>query len=278
MKRRPSTTNRIQAKKAPRQKSNIKEPGQAPSESAAAKQRDKAKTSKKPTTNHAPPAATDEPFDDKKRRAKRIVTALRKLYPDAECALKHASPFQLLIATILSAQSTDGTVNKVTPILFESYPTPRALADAPREEVERIIHSTGFFRQKARSIQEASRKIADDFGGQVPQSIEQLTTLPGVARKTANVVLGTAFGLNEGVVVDTHIGRLACRLGLTWTAKNGKDALKIERDIMQVLPKKDWTSTGHALIWHGRRVCSARKPNCSGCSLADLCPSAFQCA
>ena len=179
-----------------------------------------------------------------------------------------------MISTILSAQSTDETVNKVTPVLFKKYKTAKALADAPRESVEEIIHSTGFFRQKAKSVQGACRKIVDDFGGKVPDTMDELVTLPGVARKTANVVLGTGFGKNEGVVVDTHIGRLATRLGLTWTSRDTKDAVKIERDLMQIIPQKDWTLMGHALIWHGRRVCPARKPQCEECTLAKLCPSA----
>ena len=211
---------------------------------------------------------------DTKKRARKILTALRRLYPDADCALSHADPFQLLISTILSAQSTDETVNKVTPVLFKKYKTAKALADAPRESVEEIIHSTGFFRQKAKSVQGACRKIVDDFGGKVPDTMDELVTLPGVARKTANVVLGTGFGKNEGVVVDTHIGRLATRLGLTWTSRDTKDAVKIERDLMQIIPQKDWTLVGHALIWHGRRVCPARKPQCEECTLAKLCPSA----
>ncbi|MFQ5496070.1 MAG: endonuclease III domain-containing protein, partial [Phycisphaerae bacterium] len=190
---------------------------------------------------NARPAASTAPSEspqDRKRRARRILAALRKLYPDADCALTHADPLQLLISTILSAQSTDETVNKVTPVLFAKYKTAAALARAPRATIERIIHSTGFFRQKAKSIQGAARIIADDFDGRVPDTMDELLTLPGVARKTANVVLGTAFGKNEGVVVDTHIGRLATRLGLTWTGKIAKDAVKIERDLMQVLPRK----------------------------------------
>lgn len=214
------------------------------------------------------------PIEDTKKRARKILAALRKLYPEADCALRHADPFQLLIATILSAQSTDVTVNKVTPVLFKKYKTARALAGAPRESVEEIVHATGFFRQKTKSIQGACRKIVDSFGGKVPGTMEELVTLPGVARKTANVVLGTAFGKNEGVVVDTHIGRLATRLALTWTSKDSKDAVKIERDLMEVLPRKDWTFAGHALIWHGRRVCPARKPDCENCTLARHCPSA----
>lgn len=216
----------------------------------------------------------NETIEAKKKRAGRLLTALKKVYPEADCALTHHDPFQLIIATILSAQSTDDTVNKVTPVLFAKYPTPRALADAPREDVEAIVHPTGFFRQKAKSIQGTAAAVADQFDGRVPKTIEELTSLPGVARKTANVVLGTAFGINEGVVVDTHIGRLATRLALTWTSKNDKDAVKIERDLMEIIPQKEWTYIGHALIWHGRKVCSARKPNCINCTLAKNCPSA----
>jgi len=215
-----------------------------------------------------------ESLADKKKRARRILAQLRKLYPDADCALAHRDPLQLLIATILSAQSTDETVNKVTPVLFDRYPTAKSIARAPRESIEEIIHSTGFFRQKAKNIQGTCEKIVTEFGGRVPETLEELITLPGVARKTANVVLGTAFGKNEGVVVDTHIGRLATRLALTWRSKNSKDAVKIEGDLMEMFPKKDWTFAGHALIWHGRRVCNARKPDCLRCTLAKGCPSA----
>lgn len=216
----------------------------------------------------------NESVADKKKRGRKIIAALKKLYPEADCALKHGNPLQLLIATILSAQSTDETVNKVAPVLFKRYKTAKALAEAKREDVERIIHPTGFFRQKTKSVQGACRKIVDDFGGKVPDNMDGLVSLPGVARKTANVVLGTAFGKNEGVVVDTHIGRLATRLALTWSGKDSKDAVKIERDLMEILPRKEWTFVGHALIWHGRRVCSARKPACGVCTLAKLCPSA----
>jgi endonuclease-3 len=218
--------------------------------------------------------ALEKSLADKKKRAREVLAGLHKLYPEADCALTHEDPLQLLIATILSAQSTDVTVNKVTPVLFQRYPTARDLAEAPPAEVERIVHSSGFFRQKTKSIQGACRKIVEEFGGKVPDTLEQLVTLPGVARKTANVVLGTAFGKNEGIVVDTHVGRLATRLGLTWTSKDGKDAVKIERDLIGLFPQDEWTFLGHALIWHGRRVCFARKPNCPGCTLERHCPSA----
>lgn len=218
--------------------------------------------------------AKRETYDERKKRALRILRRLRKLYPVADCALTHASAWQLLTATILSAQSTDETVNKVTPILFEHYPTPDDLAVADPSNVEKIIYPTGFFRQKTKSIIGAARMIVDEFGGDVPGEMDQLLKLPGVARKTANVVLGTWFGKNEGVVVDTHVGRLSDRLRLCWNHKDSKDARKIETDLMRVIPQKDWTYISHALIWHGRKVCTARKPDCPNCTLAKECPSA----
>jgi endonuclease-3 len=180
----------------------------------------------------------------------------------------------LLVATILSAQSTDETVNKVTPLLFKQYSTPRELAVADPSDVERLVRPAGFFRQKTKSIMGAAQRIMDEFGGQVPDSMDGLLTLPGVARKTANVVLGTWFGKNEGIVVDTHVGRLAGRLALAWNQKDSKDARTIEQDLMKLIPRKDWTYLGHALIWHGRRVCTSRKPACAACGLAKDCPSA----
>ena len=220
------------------------------------------------------PGTTNETPAQRKRRGKRIEAGLRKLYPQAECALTHQSPLDLLIAVILSAQSTDETVNKVMPHLLAVYPDAAAIATAPTEKVEKLVYATGFFRQKTKSIQGACRKILDEFGGEVPRTMAELITLPGVARKTANVILGTAFGLTEGFVVDTHVGRLAVRLGLTWTSKDSKDAIKIEKDLMEVFPKESWNFLGHALVWHGRRVCDARKPDCDNCTLAKNCPSA----
>lgn len=207
-------------------------------------------------------------------RAKRILKKLHKQYGDADCALTHKNAFELLIATILSAQSTDETVNKVTPSLFKAYPDPESLAVADLESVQEIVHPTGFFRQKAKNIVGAAKRIADEFDGKVPDNIDDLVTLPGVARKTANVVLGTWFGKNVGVVVDTHVGRLADRLKLAWNHKDTKDAIRIEKDLMRVIDQKDWTYVSHALIWHGRKVCSARKPTCEKCGLSDECPSA----
>ena len=215
---------------------------------------------------------TAESSSQRKKRVRRILAGLRKQYPEADCALHHRNAFQLLVSTILSAQSTDKTINKVTPILFQKYPTPKKLAAAQREDVEELIRPAGFFRNKAKSIQGAAARIDADFGGEVPDSMEELVTLPGVARKTANVVLGTWFNFSEGVVVDTHVGRLATRLGLTWTSRNEKDAGKIEKDLMDIIPQEDWTYLGHALIWHGRQVCSARKPDCPNCALSRDCP------
>jgi endonuclease-3 len=210
-----------------------------------------------------------------RRRFGRILAGLRGLYPDATCALNHDSALSLLIAVILSAQSTDETVNRITPLLFAKYPTARDLAEAKPADVEKVVYPTGFFRQKTKSIQGACKTIVERFAGNVPDTMDELLTLPGVARKTANVVLGTWFHKNEGVVVDTHVGRLAHRLGLTWSSKDSKDAGKIEEDLMQVIPRDAWTFAGHALIWHGRRVCSARKPDCAECRLSSDCPSAF---
>jgi endonuclease-3 len=217
-----------------------------------------------------------EPTPGRKARARRILTGLKKLYPDADCALRHQSALELLVATILSAQSTDTNVNKVTPGLFQRYPSASDFAKADPAELERAIHSTGFFRQKTKSILGACRRICEEYGGNVPDTMEDLITLPGVARKTANVILGTWFKKNEGIVVDTHVGRLAHRLGLTWSSRGEKDAVRIEEDLVQVIPREDWTFFGHAMIWHGRRVCTARKPDCAGCIVRKHCPSAFR--
>ncbi len=202
-------------------------------------------------------------------RVRAILKKLDEAYPAVTCALEHETAFQLLVATILSAQSTDVTVNQVTPALFRKYPNPAALAYANPSEVEREIHSTGFFRNKTKSIMGASKKIVEEFRGEVPRTMEELVTLPGVARKTANVVLGTAFGIAAGVVVDTHVQRLAGRLDLT---KN-TDPKKIEQDLMRVIPEDKWILFAHQLIWHGRRVCQARKPKCIECNLDSLCYS-----
>ena len=206
---------------------------------------------------------------DKKKRTAEIIRRLQKTYPDAHCALEHTTPFELLIATILSAQCTDERVNVVTATLFRKFRGPRAFADATQEELEVEIHSTGFFRNKAKNIKGASEMIVSQHGGDVPQTMDELLALPGVARKTANVVLGNAFGIASGVVVDTHVSRLSQRLGLT----EETTPEKIERDLEQLVPKRDWINFPHWLIFHGRQICNARKPKCLECVLADQCPS-----
>ncbi|MCH7565983.1 MAG: endonuclease III [Gemmatimonadetes bacterium] len=198
-----------------------------------------------------------------------ILRGLDEEYADAECALHHENPFQLLVATILSAQCTDVRVNKVTPRLFRRYPTPREMAQTDEEELQEIIRSTGFFRNKAKNLVGAARRIVETFQGEIPETMEELLTLPGVARKTANVVLGTAFGISSGVVVDTHVKRLSYRLGLT----HNKDPNKVEQDLMGLFPSERWTPLAHLLIFHGRQVCDARKPRCEACALSRLCPS-----
>ena len=190
-------------------------------------------------------------------------------YPDAHCALDFENPYQLLVATILSAQCTDKRVNMVTPALFKKYPTPRALAAARQEDVEELIRSTGFFRNKAKSLIGMAGAVTDEHGGRIPDTMEALTALPGVGRKTANVILGNAFEKNEGIVVDTHVTRLATRLGLTTET----DAVKIEQALMPLFPRERWAILSHLLIEHGRRICDARKPKCAECVLHDICPS-----
>jgi endonuclease-3 len=201
-------------------------------------------------------------------RVAKIVEQLARDYGDAECALIHKNAFQLLIATILSAQCTDERVNMVTPALFARWPTPADLAEAPLPELEKAIQSTGFFRNKAKNIQGCCRGLVAEHGGKVPRDLDALVKLPGVGRKTANVVLGTAFGMPTGVVVDTHVTRLSFRLGLT----QQKDAVKIEQELMAKLPQEEWINFSHRLIHHGRRICIARRPLCEQCSLFDLCP------
>ncbi len=198
-----------------------------------------------------------------------ILAGLHAAYPDAECALHHQNAFELLVATILSAQCTDERVNKVTPALFARFPTPAAMAGAELEELEALVHSTGFYRNKAKNIQGAAQRIVEAYDGEVPQAMDDLLTLPGVARKTANVVRGVIFGLADGVVVDTHVKRLARRLGLT----GAETPEKIERDLMALVPQDEWINLSHLLIFHGRQVCDARKPRCGACTLVDLCPA-----
>lgn len=206
----------------------------------------------------------------KKQRAIAILEQLEVLYPDATCSLDYESIVQLLVATILSAQCTDERVNKVTPALFARFPDAPALAGADREELESLVRSTGFYRNKAKNIQGACHKIVTEFDGEVPQTMEQLLTLPGVARKTANVVLAHGYGILEGVTVDTHVKRISNRLGLT---KND-NPVKIERDLMKLIPQPEWENYSIRIIFHGRAICKARKPNCPDCQLSELCPSA----
>jgi endonuclease-3 len=205
-----------------------------------------------------------------KSRAWKIYDRLLEAYPEAKCALDFTTPLQLLVATILSAQSTDKTVNTVTPALFRKYRTARQFADAGLPELEKMIHSTGFFRNKAKSIQGACRMIAENHAGKVPPDMDELLKLPGVARKTANVVLGVAFGKAEGVVVDTHVQRLALRLSLTGESRPDR----IEADLMKLFPRDKWIHLSHLLIHHGRALCQARKPRCLECPIEDLCKSA----
>lgn len=202
-------------------------------------------------------------------RRRNVLRELHKLYPEAECALLFHNAYELLIATILSAQSTDKTVNQVTPALFAKYPSPQELAHADLTEIEKLVHATGFFRNKARNLLKCAQVLVTQHRGLVPQTMTELIALPGVGRKTANVVLGNAFGKNEGVVVDTHVARLAQRLGFT----QHEQPEKIERDMTAWVPREEWTSFSHRLILHGRQVCIARKPKCESCALARLCPS-----
>ena len=207
-----------------------------------------------------------------KKQTATIIARLKKAYPDAHCALDHRTPLQLLIATILSAQCTDVRVNMVTPELFKRFPDAASLAAANITDIEQIIRSTGFYRAKARAIQQTAKLLVERYNGKVPDTMESLTSLSGVGRKTANVVLGNAFGKNVGIVVDTHVGRIARRLGLT-THENPE---KVEQDLMKLVPQKQWALFAHLLIFHGRQICFARKPNCDSCTLADICPSAFK--
>jgi endonuclease III len=205
-------------------------------------------------------------------RALEVLERLRREYPDAHCALDHRNAFELLCATILSAQCTDVRVNLVTPGLFRKYPDAFALARARTPTLEAIIRSAGFFRNKARSLIGMAQALVADHGGEVPRTMAELCVLPGVGRKTANVILGNAYGINEGVTVDTHVGRLSRRLDLT----RDDDPVKVERDLMQLIPRDDWALVSHLLIFHGRQICLARRPRCEQCVLSDICPSAFR--
>ncbi|MFO0865737.1 MAG: endonuclease III [Gemmataceae bacterium] len=208
-----------------------------------------------------------KPREAKQQRVDAIVARLDQRYPDATCALIHRNALELLVATILSAQCTDARVNLVTPALFKKYPNAKAFAEAEKEDLERMIQSTGFFRNKAKSIQSACRDIVEKHGGEVPRTMEELTPLAGVGRKTANVILGNAFE-TPGITVDTHVGRLSRRMGMTKLS----DPVKVEQDLMKLIAPTEWTNFSHRMIYHGRQVCHARNPNCEGCILIDLCP------
>jgi endonuclease III len=242
-----------------------------------AKSKKAKKTPKKPpkraararATAAAPSKASQKAAGATPARVRDILKKLDEAYPDVTCALEHENAFQLLISTILSAQCTDVRVNQVTKTLFPKYPTPKDFAYANPAELEQDIRPTGFFRNKTKSVIGASRKIVDEFGGEVPRTMDELLSLPGVARKTANVVLGTAFGVASGIVVDTHVQRLSYRLDLT----RNTDPKKIEQDLMRVIPRDKWILFSHQLIWHGRRVCVARKPRCVECNLERICYS-----
>jgi endonuclease III len=220
------------------------------------------------------PATREDPAE---KRAPDALRRLKKAYPDAHVALDFTTPLQCVVATILSAQSTDARVNMVTPMLFEKYPTPEAYLGVPEEELQRDIQSTGFFRQKTRALRGMSQKLLDDFGGEVPKTIAELVTLPGVARKTANIVQGNCYpeaakkDPDAGLAVDTHVGRVAVRLGLT--EHDSKQAEKIERDLVALMPRKDWFQTTNLFIEHGRRTCDAKRPLCEDCPIERLCPS-----
>lgn len=209
-----------------------------------------------------------ETKEETRKRVRKILQHLHADYPDARCELNYENALQLLVATILSAQCTDKRVNLVTPALFQKYRKPEDFAASPPGVLENEIRSTGFFNNKAKSIRGAGKRIAEHFAGRVPETMEDLLTLPGIARKSANVILGSIYGKSEGVVVDTHIMRLSHRLGLA----KGKNPVQVERELMEIVPREEWVFFGHGLVWHGRRVCNARKPECSRCSLRELCP------
>ena len=209
-----------------------------------------------------------EPRADLRRRVGRILRRLHEDYANAHCELRFQNPLQLLVATILSAQCTDLMVNRITPALFRRYKTAADFAAAPPGELEGAIRPSGFFNNKARNIRGACKRIEERFGGKVPATMEELLSLPGIARKSANVILGTVYGTADGVVVDTHVQRLSKRLRLS----RGRNPVQIERDLMRIVPREEWIFFGHGLVWHGRRVCKARKPDCPRCSLRTLCP------
>lgn len=268
----PSTPAKKSAKKAAVKKAALKKATVAAKSASARKQAAKRPlpANRQPAT--AKPSAVDSErpaakLETKPDRVAAILRILAETYADAECALNHRSPWELLVATILSAQCTDVRVNMVTPKLFETYPTPEAMASAPIEAIEELIRTTGFYHNKAKSIQGAGRVVHEEFHDKVPQTMAELLTVPGAARKTASVVLGVAYGKAEGIVVDTHVFRLSRRLGLT----RGETPQAVEQDLMKIIPHDRWIQFSHELIHHGRQICDARKPKCSECPLEQLC-------
>jgi endonuclease-3 len=258
-----SSAKKAQAKKQPAKKSTTKNAARKSTLKPLPANRT---TVAKPATT-APSGHGVAKLEIKPERIHAILKILQETYPGAECALVHSSPWQLLVATILSAQCTDARVNMVTPKLFATYPTPEAIAKAPIEAIEEIIRTTGFYHNKAKSIQGAGRVISEQFSGKVPQTMAELLTVPGAARKTASVVLGVAYGKAEGIVVDTHVFRVSRRLGLT----RSETPQAVEQDLMKVIPKDRWIQYSHEIIHHGRQICEARKPKCAACPLEQLC-------
>ena len=260
-------------KRAPARKAQKKaapNPKARPSTTAAT-QKSKAATQKSKAATQKPKATARKPKATSASDARALFALLRARHHDAHCELDHENPFQLVVATVLSAQSTDVMVNRITPELFQSYPTPEALARAEQGDVEAKLNKIGMFRQKARNIIGLSKRLVERHGGAVPRTLAELVELPGVGRKTANVVLGVAFGAPEGVVVDTHVQRISQRLGLT----RETEPVVIEQDLMKLFPREDWDMLSHVLIFHGRRLCTARAPACAACPVNQTCPSAF---
>jgi endonuclease-3 len=267
--RQPSRSGRQEGARRAQGSPSLRKPAQAKSaEKKHAQKKKAAARSAKPAVGKKKSASGYDPLAPE--RIRQIIAGLDQLYPKATCALTHRSAWELLVATILSAQSTDVRVNMVTPVLFEKYPTVQDFAALEPEQLQPDIYSTGFFRNKAKSVVGAARKVVADFGGNVPDTMDKLLSLPGVARKTANVVLGTWFKKNEGVVVDTHVTRISRRLELT----KQEDPKKIEEDLMPIIPRERWTDFSHEVIWHGRKLCVARSPKCADCALEKLCHAA----
>jgi endonuclease-3 len=274
MPRQPSRSGRQEGARRPLGKQSLSKQSTKRAKSKVSESKSvqsKTSSTAKPPKSALPKKKSPSGYDPlSPERVRQIIAGLDEMYPGVTCALTHRSAWELLVATILSAQSTDVRVNMVTPNLFEKYPTVQDFAALEPEQLQPDIYSTGFFRNKSKSVVGAARKIVADFGGNVPQTMEELLSLPGVARKTANVVLGTWFKKNEGVVVDTHVTRISRRLELT----KQEDAKKIEEDLMQIIPRERWTDFSHEVIWHGRKLCVARGPKCADCALEKLCHAA----